>query len=458
MIAKKEKHVNRERTHRSIADLTGAYPRVSGAKLLLTAAVALILAIGVPLMAGATANANAPAPSLGAAANFAVLAGAAVTCTNATVTGNVGVFPGSAITQTTCPIIGTIDGGDAIAAPAATDAVTASTALAALPCDSTLTGLGSLTLAPGVYCFDAAATETGGALTLRGPQVDDEIVDVEALILGSLGLAHKEPRLRTLATDWTIANSELLSIARIRALLEGPFAGTDVSISEVAQRASTEGGDARWRALVSGEEEHRTPAPSTRKRAIRAATPRWRGARTLLLQLRRGLGVGVKADLIAILIGKLNEWVDVSTLCELSLYSVAGVRRAADDMADAGLIETSGGHSRAYRANVRAWQTLFPNLESPTWRRRADGFAFVLRWQRYVVEKSASHDSELSLAISFGARMTEFWRLWLEAGVTQLPVSETSANAWESRMAAFESLKRWFEDRAQYGDEYDGEG
>jgi hypothetical protein len=295
-----------------------------------------------------------------------------------------------------------------------------------------------------------------GALTNRGPQVDDEIVDVEALILGSLGLAHSEPRLRTLATDWTIANSELLSIARIRALLEGPFAGTESSISEVAHRVSTDGGDARWWALVPGGGEHRMPAHSTRKSALKAAAPRWRGARTLLLQLRRGLGVGVKPDLIAILIGKLNGWVDVSTLCELSLYSVAGVRRAADDMADAGLIETSGGHSRAYRANVSAWQSLFPNLESPIWRRRADGFAFVLRWQRYLREKSASHDSELSLAISFGARMTEFWRLWLEADVTQEPVSDDAANAWASRAIAIERLKRWFEDGVQYGDEYEG--
>lgn len=297
-----------------------------------------------------------------------------------------------------------------------------------------------------------------GALTHRGPQVDDEIVDVEALILGSLGLAHREPRLRTLAADWTIANSELLSIARIRALIEGPFAGTDSSISEVAHRASTEGGDARWRALVPADGEQPRPNRSTRTHAIKASAPRWRGARTLLLQLRRGLGVGVKPDLIAILIGKMNEWTDVSTLCELSLYSVAGVRRAADEMADAGLIETSGGHSRAFRANVSAWQSLFPNLESPTWRRRADGFAFVLKWQQYVREKRVSYDSELSLAISFGAQMTEFWKLWLEAGVTQEPVSDVAGDAWTSRAAAIEKLKWWFEDRAHYGDEYDSRG
>lgn len=294
-----------------------------------------------------------------------------------------------------------------------------------------------------------------GALTHRGPQVDDEIVDVEALILASLGLARSEPRLRTLATDWTISNSELLSIARIRALINGPFAETDSSIGEVAQRVSTEGGDARWRALVSAGGQQTPSVRVVRESAIKAAPPRWRDARTLMLQLRRGFGVGVKPDLITILIGKRGEWVDVATLCELSLYSVAGARRAADDMADAGLIETSGGHSRAYRVNVKAWSELLRNIKAPIWHRRADGFAFVLRWQRYLMEKSNSRDTEFSLAIAFGARMTEFWRLWLEAGITQEPVSDEAGNAWASRAVAIESLKRWFEDRAQYGNEYD---
>jgi hypothetical protein len=295
-----------------------------------------------------------------------------------------------------------------------------------------------------------------GASTHRGPQlgVHDEIVDVEALILGSLGLSQREPRLRTLATDWAIANSELLSVARMRGLLQGPFSGNDTNISELADRVVTGKGDTRWRALISAYGKHEPPVRAVRERTLKAVPPRWRDARSLMLQLRRGFGVGVKPDLISILIGQRAAWLDVATLCELSAYSVAGVRRAADEMANAGMIETSGGHSRAYRADIAAWQALLPNIRSPIWRRRADGFGFVLRWQRYINEKSDSHDSELSLAIHFGARMTEFWRLWLEAGVTQEPVSDDATTAWASRAVAIDSLTRWFEDRANYGDEY----
>jgi hypothetical protein len=53
--------------------------------------------------------------------------------------------------------------------------------------------------------------------------------------------------------------------------------------------------------------------------------------------------------------------------------------------------------------------------------------------------------------------MTEFWRLWLEAGVTQEPVSDDPAHAWASRAVAIDTLKRWFEDRAHYGDAYGDE-
>src|SRR5437667_11211334 len=50
---------------------------------------------------GATKSGGASsAPSVGAAGNFAVLAGTAVTCPNGPVTGNVGVSPGHSIHQT----------------------------------------------------------------------------------------------------------------------------------------------------------------------------------------------------------------------------------------------------------------------------------------------------------------------------------------------------------------------
>ena len=110
------------------------------------------------------------APDLGSAGSFAVLAGAAVTCTDSTVFGDVGVWPGIAITQTNCTINGTVLAADGIAKPAYIDFLGAYNALALKQCDSILSGdLAGLTLTPGVYCVDAASTTTDGTLTLSGP-------------------------------------------------------------------------------------------------------------------------------------------------------------------------------------------------------------------------------------------------------------------------------------------------
>ena len=107
--------------------------------------------------------------SLGTARSFAVLGGPAVTLTNSVVTGDVGVALSAAITNTGSTIVGNIHAGDVVAAQAYNDFLVAYDALAAKRCDVVMTGtLAGQTLAPGVYCFDAAATLTG-QLTLDGP-------------------------------------------------------------------------------------------------------------------------------------------------------------------------------------------------------------------------------------------------------------------------------------------------
>jgi hypothetical protein len=136
--------------------------------------VLLALVAGAWPMA-AQAAASAGPPSLGAAASFAILASSAVTCTNSTVTGNVGVSPGTAITQTICPLTpGQIHAADQLAARAHTAFLTAYDNFRALhPCSTTVTGNPQLTgtantLPTGVSCFGAALTMTTGTLTLQG--------------------------------------------------------------------------------------------------------------------------------------------------------------------------------------------------------------------------------------------------------------------------------------------------
>jgi hypothetical protein len=159
-----------------------ALPRLT-ARLAAVASFAALLATacntdsngpsGPTLSADRAGNFNASrGPSQGVSTGFAVLANAAVTCTDGSIVGDVGTFqakPTGAVTLTNCPVDGSIHVGDGAAKQAYNAFVAEYNRLADVPCDVVLTGtLANDTLAPGVYCFEAAAALTG-QLTLNGP-------------------------------------------------------------------------------------------------------------------------------------------------------------------------------------------------------------------------------------------------------------------------------------------------
>ena len=150
-----------------------ATPAYSAGRVCLVLAIAFTLTLSLAGGVVQAAPLAATAPGLGSASNFAVLSaapggGGAVTLTNSTVTGDVGSsgLPASVVLTDS-----TING--AVIAPVSAQVLAdfnrAYDALALVPCDAVLTGtLADVTLAPGVYCFDAAA-ELTGVLTLKGP-------------------------------------------------------------------------------------------------------------------------------------------------------------------------------------------------------------------------------------------------------------------------------------------------
>jgi len=152
----------------------------------LTAGLAVVASLGVLLVTAYDANAqSAGAPvayakastgvseaiseSLSDMMSFTILGGPAVTCTRSTTSGDVGVGSSAAFTNTGCSITGNIHAGDASAAQAYNEYLSAYNNIAATPCSGALlTGtLAGLTLAPGIYCVSAEAKT--GVLTLNGP-------------------------------------------------------------------------------------------------------------------------------------------------------------------------------------------------------------------------------------------------------------------------------------------------
>jgi hypothetical protein len=158
-------------------------------KLRFLGLVLLAMLAGVWPVAAQAATASAP--SLGAASTFAVLSaaplsGGAVTCTGGAIIGDVGSSGARAsVVQTGCPITGSIVAP--VSTQVVTDFNTAYAAYASIPCSGpALTGtLAGVTLTPGVYCFDAAATLTG-TLTLNGLSTDTWIFKIGTSGTGAL--------------------------------------------------------------------------------------------------------------------------------------------------------------------------------------------------------------------------------------------------------------------------------
>lgn len=137
------------------------------------------IVLGIAALLGGASQAWAQV-TLGAASDFAVLGGTAITCTTSVITGDVGLSPGTAFTNTGCTIAGGTPPATNAAATDAQAALTAAynsvrngscTPLTLANTGSTvgrnLSTLAGVTLAPGTYCIDDAAKT--GLLTLDGP-------------------------------------------------------------------------------------------------------------------------------------------------------------------------------------------------------------------------------------------------------------------------------------------------
>jgi len=215
------------------------------ASLFLGSAPSSATSSGKPPSAGAATS----APSLGTASSFAILAGTAVTCTNATVSGNVGVSPGTAITQTSCPVTGTINAGNSLAAQASSDFLVSYDLFKALTCDRTLTSLDGLTLSPGVYCFDAAATSTGGVLTLDGPSTGIWVFKIGTL--GTGALTGTSFSVVTPGGASPPCNNVFWWVAEAATMTDSRFVGTILAGAAVTLTRGTFNGDAFAKAAVT---------------------------------------------------------------------------------------------------------------------------------------------------------------------------------------------------------------
>lgn len=237
-------------------------------------------------------------------------------------------------------------------------------------------------------------------------------IDPEALLLASLIVRDREPRLDDVMRGWLHANAALVSVQRLRNLAPHYAGLADGSGRErlrwLAQVALTEAKDARWRGLAAAEGAPVADAASVRARA-KTAPPALRptAAHHLMLRLRLGLGVGIKADVVAFLLGQRGAWHPIRDITLALAYTSAPLRRALDDLADGEFIERRRGHPVRYRAVHARWQVLLAlRDDGAAWGAWDARFRFASAWLAWARAPRAVALTEYVFSVEARALLT----------------------------------------------------
>lgn len=204
------------------------------------------------------------------------------------------------------------------------------------------------------------------------------MVDPEALLLLSLSIRGRQPRLDDLLRGWARGASALLSVQRTMHLADSFPPHVRDGIGAFA-RAAADAGDRRWRAHAAQVD---ASAPARR---VSAVAPRLAEGPALMLRLRAGFGVGARADVLAFLVALRGDEASVSAIAGAMGYSGSTVRTAAEEMVLAGFATRTGTGPAAYCVDHRAWAgvlhlrlTASPKgPDVPPWRSWAAVFALL---------------------------------------------------------------------------------
>jgi hypothetical protein len=194
-------------------------------------------------------------------------------------------------------------------------------------------------------------------------RVARSVIDPEALLLMSLCLRDRERRLWEVVGSWAENGSRLFSVQRVKNLHRRFPRLIDSRLTEFAALALRAGKDHRWRSMANSD-----AGPPVRNPGLwEAYPPEWEPA-ALMVRLRLGIGVGVGADLLSFLIALRGDWAGAPAIADATDYSVYSIRRAADNMVGAQLLERTSDKPVRYRADSEAWRRLLgidPDL--PRW-------------------------------------------------------------------------------------------
>jgi hypothetical protein len=224
----------------------------------------------------------------------------------------------------------------------------------------------------------------GGLGSAHGDGVVRSVVDPEALVLASIVAGEADYRLMERLGWWSRVGAKSTSVQRLRTIAQAipePWR----SHWRAFAAAASERGAASWRPHAAVSDD----VPIRHRTTAERVEPSFASPAALLLRLRAGFGVNARADLLGCLVTTRSSSMTASRLAHELVYSESAVKRAARDMASAGLIREYAGHPAEYAADS-AWATVLGlGDRAPTWipwGRVIPWFADVVHWSRTTAD------------------------------------------------------------------------
>ncbi|MGQ0648144.1 MAG: hypothetical protein ACT4P7_11270 [Gemmatimonadaceae bacterium] len=276
------------------------------------------------------------------------------------------------------------------------------------------------------------------------------IVDPEALLLMSLVLEREEPRLTDILHDWALLNSHTLSVQRAKNLSPAYPAAASDRLPWVARIAVGDGKDLRWRPLAGLARGKNPKSPdgarTNKRRAVKAPLS---NPSALLLRLRVGLGVGAKADLLSYLLGIEGRWATVREITAATAYTTAAVRRAAEDMSAARLLQVRSSAPAGYRVDPAPWREVLDlRAQPPAWRSWHERFAFAAAFLEWAKAADIRPVSEYALGVQARELLDRHREAFERDLVMAWDDQTASIDAMSFSQAAVDAMAEWMVQRA----------
>lgn len=190
-------------------------------------------------------------------------------------------------------------------------------------------------------------------------EIDDAVVDPEALIALTAELGDADARLRDVSTDWCVAFGRYVNGSRLRGVV-GELRTPPDQIGEFVATVAAAGGP-HWPMGTR-------PRPGYISRGKARLTSAVSRAR-LRLRLRAAFGVNARADILAALLSARSLEMNLADLARATRFSKLNVSSAVDALTLAGLLEVRlvGNERRVRLAPVEVLPGLRAPITQPDW-------------------------------------------------------------------------------------------